>query len=757
MIRLILLLALAALPLAAQIIDNGGAGYSEPSGSWTTGTSATDKYGADYRFASTVGTAGPATAAAEWRPTLAAGQYTVSVWYPQGTNRANDAPFRVYHNTGTALVRVNQTAGGGGWVVLGTYDFAAGTGGYVTLSNDAESGKVVLADAVRFETYTTPPMGSPEFRGVWVSRFEWPSTTPATWKSNINNIMANAKAGNFNAVVLQMRGTTETLYPSPNEPLSPLIALNPGDDPLQYAINAAHAQGLQLHCYFNTHVCTAGFASANPGWVIADSGGTTQGAPVDGYYWLAPGHPDVQQYLRTQVMHIVNNYPQLDGIHFDRIRMPEAGYSYDTTSNARRAGRGNPDSLAFGPWTADQITRWLRDVYAQVHSVNPRLQLSAAPLGLYHWTAYSGYPTGYYYGLPRHQDAKAWMAQGALDWIAPQIYWPDGGGLPDFSDLAPDWQAARNGRHIYPGMSASSDSSAAETIAEINASRSFGCAGTMVWSYGSANSLNFWSALTASGAPYQTAAPAPTLDWLENPTKAIVYGYVSNSAGASVQDAWVNVNGQSYTAVSAKDGFWCWLELTPGTYVFTANDPTHGSATLMVQNLQAGEVRRVDLRLGPAGTAVRLEADPPMVAYAGHGFNVPVRVADSAGNTVGAGSYTVDATYTAAAGTLTGAMQQVTGSGTAAFNFTFSDPGVVFITFSTAGLTGTTIAVTVSTGSPGGGGGGKGGKDSGGGGCSLGARAPWQLLLFTPLLLLWRRRARAGCLVLANNPPVARP
>lgn len=740
------LLALA-WPLSAQVIvDNGGAGYSEPSGAWTTGTSAPDKYGADYRFASTVGTAGPASAVAEFRPTLgAAGQYVVAAWYPQGTNRANNAPYTVVHATGSTTVRVNQTSGGGAWVTLGTFDFNAGTAGHVTLSNDAEPAKVVLTDAVRFTAASTPPQGTPEFRGVWVSRFEWPSTTPATWKSNLNTIMANAKAGNFNAVVLQMRGTTDTLYPSPNEPLSPLIANGPGDDALAYAINAAHAQGLKLHCYFNTHVCTSAFASANPGWVIADSGGVTQSAPVDGYYWLAPGHPDVQAYLRAQVMHIVNTYPQLDGIHFDRIRMPEAGYSYDTTSNARRSGRGNPDSLAFGAWTADQITRWVRDVYAQVHSVNPLLQLSAAPLGLYHWTAYAGYPTGYYYGLPRHQDAKAWMAQGALDWIAPQVYWPDGGGNPDFSDLVPDWQAAANGRHIYPGMSVTGDANAGETISEINAARNFGCAGTTVWSYGAANGLNFWSTLTAAGAPYELAAPSPTLGWLTNPTTAIVYGYVSNSAGAPVADAWVNVNGQAYTGVSGADGFWCWLELAPGTYAFSADDPTAGSANLLVQNLAAGEVRRVDLRLGSAGTAVRLEADPPATAPGVNAsFDITVRVTDAQGGTVAAGAYTVDLTYTGA-GALAGPTQKVTASGVATFTLSHDTAGTLMLTFTEAGgaLTQTTIPVTINTtGSPGGGGGG-GGGNSEGGGCTVGAGKPWRLLLPLAPLAIWFRKRRA--------------
>lgn len=733
---------------AQVIIDNGGSGYTEPSGSWITGTSAAGKYGADYRHVSTVGTGGSPSALAEWRPSLASGgTYNVDVWYPAGSNRAGNAPFTVTHNGGGTTVRVNQAASGGTWVNLGAFDFNAGTGGYVTLGNDAESGKVVIADAVRFEPYTPPTPGPDEFRGVWVSRFEWPSTNPGTWKNNLDTIMHNAASGNYNAVVLQMRGTTETLYPSPNEPLSPLISLNAGDDPLDYAINAAHAKGLQFHCYFNTHVCTSSFASANPGWIIADSTGATQSSPVDGYYSLAPGHPEVQKYLREQVMYIVNNYPALDGIHFDRIRMPDPGYSHDTTSNARRAGRGNPHSLGFDDWTADQITRFLRDVYAEVRSVNPTLQLSAAPLGLYEPGTYPGYPSYFYYGTPRQQDAKAWLAQGCMDWIAPQVYWPDGGGDPNFSDIVPDWQNDAAGRHIYPGMSATNDPDATETAAEITAARNFGCAGTMTWSYGAANSLNFWNDLAAPGQPFENPAAAPDLPWLSNPSTAIVYGYVTEfGSGQPVGDAWVTVSGQGYTAVSAADGFWCWLKLAPGSYTFTADDPAAGTGVVSVSNLVAGEVRRVDIALGGSGNAANLEfVSPSGSAEVGETFALTVRVVDALGNPVPAGAYNVELQATGT-GSIGGVTTGTTASGTFTFDVSHDTAETVALTVvdtgGTLNSTQTNIVISAPSGSGSGGGGGSG--DDSGCVAGPGGYAWWLLLLGLVATAPRLRRSRAG-------------
>lgn len=138
-----------------RIVDNVDPGFSVLSGNWTAGTSATGKYGADYRFAAT---APSMTAEAEWRPTLpVGGDYAVDVWYPQGTNRAPDAPFTISHGNGNTILNVNQQTNGGAWNTLGTFPFFTGNSGYVRLANYATSGTVVIADAVRFRLITAAP------------------------------------------------------------------------------------------------------------------------------------------------------------------------------------------------------------------------------------------------------------------------------------------------------------------------------------------------------------------------------------------------------------------------------------------------------------------------------------------------------------------------------------------------------------------------------------------------------------------------
>ncbi|MBX3729435.1 MAG: fibronectin type III domain-containing protein [Candidatus Sumerlaeia bacterium] len=124
------------------ILDNPAASFS---GSWSSGTSATGKYGADYRFCNS----GAAATATYSFNVPAAGQWTVQVWYPQGSNRANNAPHDVIHAGGTTTYNVNQQTNGGQWVTLGTHTFASG-GGQVQIKGQGANPSVVMADAVRF-------------------------------------------------------------------------------------------------------------------------------------------------------------------------------------------------------------------------------------------------------------------------------------------------------------------------------------------------------------------------------------------------------------------------------------------------------------------------------------------------------------------------------------------------------------------------------------------------------------------------------
>ncbi|MCX7717740.1 MAG: hypothetical protein N2111_04955, partial [Candidatus Sumerlaeaceae bacterium] len=130
---------------AEIIIDNTSAQFSASS-NWVTASSATDKYGADYRWRSAAnGVHDPATFTWTAQQTR---QYEVYAWWPQGTNRCSSTPFDISTQSGTVTVYRDQRTGGGQWQSLGTYTMNAGTNTVRVSVWTAASG-VVMADAVR--------------------------------------------------------------------------------------------------------------------------------------------------------------------------------------------------------------------------------------------------------------------------------------------------------------------------------------------------------------------------------------------------------------------------------------------------------------------------------------------------------------------------------------------------------------------------------------------------------------------------------
>jgi hypothetical protein len=127
------------------IVDNADAGFS-CSSNWVLATSATDKYGANYRWRSAAnGVNDPATFTWTAQQTR---NYEVYAWWPQGTNRCSSVPFVISRTGGTTTVFRDQRTGGGQWQSLGIYAITAGTNTIQVSVNTTASG-VVMADAVR--------------------------------------------------------------------------------------------------------------------------------------------------------------------------------------------------------------------------------------------------------------------------------------------------------------------------------------------------------------------------------------------------------------------------------------------------------------------------------------------------------------------------------------------------------------------------------------------------------------------------------
>jgi hypothetical protein len=134
--------ALTASP--GVIVDDADASVVL-TGTWVTSTATSGYYGTGYKHNNQ-----DAASAATFTPDLPAdGTYEVYLRWTANANRETAVPVTVNHAGGTASLTVDQTANGGTWNLIGTWTFAAGTGGWVRLAA-ADAAGYVIADAVRF-------------------------------------------------------------------------------------------------------------------------------------------------------------------------------------------------------------------------------------------------------------------------------------------------------------------------------------------------------------------------------------------------------------------------------------------------------------------------------------------------------------------------------------------------------------------------------------------------------------------------------
>lgn len=133
---------------ATVIIDNKDSGYQESSGWYESG--AQNEYKGSSRYTSSSGKT------ATWTPNIdEAGEYEVYAWWDYYSTRDTNALYTIHYNGGSDPIRVNQKEDYSQWTYLGTYTFAAGTSGHVTLTRDSQStGSSTSSDAVMFKSTT---------------------------------------------------------------------------------------------------------------------------------------------------------------------------------------------------------------------------------------------------------------------------------------------------------------------------------------------------------------------------------------------------------------------------------------------------------------------------------------------------------------------------------------------------------------------------------------------------------------------------
>lgn len=341
---------------------------------------------------------------------------------------------------------------------------------FVTLSGAASAGAFVAAIGAVPAVASPSPQGpsasdaavaprTREFRAMWIAstdNIDYPSRTGLSVEESKAEFIAwldLAKELNLNAVISQIRPAADAFWPSPYEPWSQFLTgeqgKDPGFDPLAFQIEEAHKRNLEFHAWYNPfrvsmtesvdHLVPDHPALVNEGWAWAYGTKT----------YFDPGIPEVREHSLRAIMHSVEHY-DIDAVHFDDYFYPYKveGKDYPDQATYERYSDG---TSSLDDWRRENITIFIREMRDRIRSCKPWVKFGISPFGI--WRNNTSDPAGSATsGSESYEiicaDSRAWVKDGLVDYINPQIYWPIGLEVADYAALVPWWNDVVEGTDV---------------------------------------------------------------------------------------------------------------------------------------------------------------------------------------------------------------------------------------------------------------------------------------------------------------------
>jgi uncharacterized lipoprotein YddW (UPF0748 family) len=337
---------------------------------------------------------------------------------------------------------------------------------------------IFLASATLFaanEIYrpaaVTPPEPPREFRGAWITEVatnqDWPSKPglpAAQQKAELIALLDRAVQLKLNAVIFQVRPACDAMYASPIEPWSAYLTGRMGQpsqpfyDPLAFAVAEAHKRGLELHAWFNPF---RALMSENRFPAAPNHISNAHPELIRRYgnqVWLDPGEPAAREYVLRVIMDVVNRY-DVDGVQFDDYFYPypekdAAGHVLSFPDDASWQKFGLRSGLARDDWRRANINSFIYQIYQSIKAAKPWVKFGISPFGIWR-PHFPNQIQGLDAYANLYADSRKWLAEGWLDYFAPQLDWPVDDSAHSFPVLLQWWheQNVKN-RNLWPKLNA---------------------------------------------------------------------------------------------------------------------------------------------------------------------------------------------------------------------------------------------------------------------------------------------------------------
>lgn len=305
----------------------------------------------------------------------------------------------------------------------------------------------------------------PEMRAVWiatVANIDWPdypTTNSEIQKASFIRLLDYHKSNGINTVIVQVRPSSDAMYPSVFEPWSQWLtgvqgqAPTPFYDPLEFMITETHKRGMEFHAWINPYRAVNNIFSSSiseqhvtkthPDWFI------TYGEKK----YFDPGNRDCQHYVIEVVKDIVTRY-QVDAIHIDDYFYPYPipGKKFNDVASFNKYG----NALKLDDWRRSNVDSIVFNLYTSIKTIKPNCQFGVSPFGVWRnadrdprGSNTQAGPTDY---DVLYADILLWLKNGWVDYVAPQLYWEIGYKKADCEVLIDWWSKNCYGKNCYIGL-----------------------------------------------------------------------------------------------------------------------------------------------------------------------------------------------------------------------------------------------------------------------------------------------------------------
>lgn len=268
----------------------------------------------------------------------------------------------------------------------------------------------------------------------------------------------------INAIIFQVRPTSDALYYSELEPVSHWLTGTQGSwgeqtpwDPLAWTIDEAHRRNMEVHVWLNPYRVNLAITDTSilapdhlmrrhPDWFWC----------YNKQWYFDPGLDETREWICTIVQDIVDRY-DIQAIHMDDYfyPYPAGGKALPDTGTFARLPRGFEDIKA---WRRNNVDMAIQDISTTIRECRSDVQFGISPFGVWRNIDVDSTGSATKAGITNYDDLYAnirlWIQAGWIDYVLPQLYWEIGKSVADYEVLAHWWANEVRGTNckLYIGM-----------------------------------------------------------------------------------------------------------------------------------------------------------------------------------------------------------------------------------------------------------------------------------------------------------------